>query len=211
MSMGELGQLHAPALPEELGQRLERPGYKRDFRERREVIRDAESWKLERLQHFEEDSPARDALRRGDWAGALRLFEARRNQFRGAAETDRLNNAPFRRLRVVEEPLTPYMQWELHSLHVRAQAGNPSRVISAKDVAAAETDKLLPEVVILGGRTLYRVLYSEAGASLGAIRFTDPEIIEPWVAYISRAYAVAEDIQDYFARAVAHLPPPPAA
>jgi hypothetical protein len=61
------------------------------------------------------------------------------------------------------------------------------------------------------GRTLFRVLYTPAGVPDGAIRFTDPEIIEPWVAYISRAYAVAEDIQDYFARVVAHLPAPPAA
>jgi hypothetical protein len=204
--------LRAPALPVHRGEPLDDDAYVADFRARRAAIRNGESWKLERLQHFEEEgSASRDALRRGDWAEALRLFEARRDSAREAAEADRLNNAPFRRLRIVEEPLTPYMQWELHSLHVRAQVGHPVRVLPAKEVAADETDGLLPEIVVLDNRTLYEILYTEAGAYESSRRYTDPEIIEPWVAYISRAYDVAEDIQDYFARAVAHLPAPPAA
>ncbi|MDW4911383.1 hypothetical protein RB628_40390, partial [Streptomyces sp. ADMS] len=69
--------LLAPGLPDELGERLTREDYKRDFRERRAAIRDGESWKLERLQHFEEtNDDSREALRQGDWPAVLRLFEA---------------------------------------------------------------------------------------------------------------------------------------
>ncbi len=211
MSMGELGQLRAPALPEELGERLGPREYGEDFWERFEALRDVDSWKLERLQHFEEDSPSRDALRRGDWDEALRLIEARREDLRQAGERDERRGVAFHRVRVVEEPLTPYLQWELHSLRQRAEFGRRIRVLPAKDVAAAENDKLLPELVVLGGRTLYRVLYTPAGVPDGAVRFTEPEIIEPWVGFVKQAYAAGEDIRDYFARVVARLPPPPAA
>jgi len=142
--------LRAPSLPPHRGELLDDDAYVADFRARRRAIRNGESWKVERLQHFEEEeSPRRDALRRGDWQEALRLFEAGREEARRAAESDRLHGSPFRRLRVVEEPLTPYVQWELHWLHTRAEAGHPTRVLSAKEVAPAETDRLLPEIVIL--------------------------------------------------------------
>lgn len=204
--------LRAPSLPAHRGEPLDDDAYVADFRARRKAIRNGDSWKLERLQHFEEeDSPRRDALRRGDWQEALRLFKAGREDARKSAEDDKRHGSPFHRLRVVEEPLTPYVQWELHWLHMRAQAGHPTRVLSAKDVAAAEADRLLPEIVILDNRTLYEILYTDAGAYDSTRRFTDPEIVEPWVAYVRQAYAAAEDIETYFERAVAHLPPPPAA
>jgi hypothetical protein len=204
--------LYAPPLPVDRGELLDDDAYTADFRARRRAVRDRGSWKLERLQHFEEeDSPRRDALRRGDWQEVLRLVEAGREDARKAAETDRLRGSPFHRLRVVEEPLTPYVQWELHGLHMRAQAGHPTRVLPAGDVAAAERDGLLPEIVILGDRTLYEILYTAAGAFDSARRFTDPGIVDPWTAYVRQAYAAAEDIETYFARVVASLPPPPAA
>lgn len=201
--------LRSPSLPAEQGEPLDDDAYVSDFRTRRKAIRNGESWKLERLQHFEEDdSPRRDALRRGDWPEALRLFQAGLEAARKAADDDRRHGSPFHRLRVVEEPLTPYVQWELHWLHMRAEAGHHTRVLPAKEVATAETDRLLPEVVILDNRTLYEILYTEAGAFESARRFTEPEVVQPWVAYVKQAYARAEDIRAYFERAVAHLPPP---
>jgi hypothetical protein len=50
--------LRVPALPVEAGGRLNAAAYDRDFGERFGALRNAESWKLERLQHFEEESPA---------------------------------------------------------------------------------------------------------------------------------------------------------
>lgn len=204
--------LRAPALQPELGERLARPDYKKDFWTRHDAIRDGESWKLERLQHFEEaNDPSRDALRRGDWQEVLRLFEADRDALRESALDEERRNAPFHRLRVVEEPLTPYVHWELTWLRLCAECGDRIRVLPAPAVAAAETNGILPELTILDNRTLYRVMYTDAGQPDGAIRYTDPDVVLPWADYLRDAYAVAEDVQSYYEREVAHLPPPPAA
>jgi hypothetical protein len=204
--------LHVPPLPLELSERLRSPEYKREFWAREAAIRNGGSWKLERLPHFEEvRNASRDALRRGDWDEALRLLEARRDGLRQAEVEDAARGSVFHRVRVVEEPLTPYLQWELHSLRIKAEYGERVRVLPAEAVAAAETDGILPELTLLDDEVLYRVLYTDAGVPDGALRFTDPGIVGAWGAYLRDAYAAAEDIASYFDRAVAPLPPPPAA
>ncbi|MFJ1596958.1 DUF6879 family protein [Streptomyces sp. NPDC088261] len=200
---------YVPRLPPELGEKLVRDDYRGDFKDRSTDIRNGCSWKLERLQHFEEiGDPGRDALRRGDWDEALRLVEGQREDFLTAirAHTDR--GHVFRRVRVVAQPLTPYVQWELHSLRLQAECGRPVRVVSTEAVAAAETAGLLPEVVTLGGRTLYRILYTDSGRPDGAIRYTDPETVRRWERYIADLYDSGEDIAAYFAREIADLPAP---
>ncbi|MFF8957889.1 DUF6879 family protein [Streptomyces sp. NPDC014894] len=198
-----------PPLPPELGERLDRESYKRDFRERdAEVVRH-DSWKLERLQHFEEQgSASRDALRRGAWDEALALLGERRDTLLALAREDERRGSFFHRVRVVEKPLTPYLQWELHSLRQRAAYGERVRVVDAGTLAEAEAPGPLPEVVVLGGRTLYRVLYSASGATLGAIRYTEPELVGRWERAVAELYGSAEDMARYFDREVAHLPPP---
>lgn len=202
----------APALPESRGERLGREAYRADFRERRGATRDRDSWKLERLQHFEEVGDAsRDALRKGDWPEALRLFEADRAGARASALREQRHGAFLHRVRVVEEPLSPYVQWELHWLRLSAECGHRVRVLPASALAAAESAGPLPELTLLAGHTLYRVLYTPAGVPDGALRWTDPAVVLPWAAYLSEAYAAGEDVRPYFERAVAPLPPPAAA
>lgn len=201
--------LRAPSLPSERGDRLTREAYKRDFQKRDAEIRNSDSWKFERRQHFEEQGNAsRDALRRGDWQAALRLLEGRRDALRASALEDKRRGYSFYRVRVVDTPLTPYLQWELHSLRLRAEYGERIHIVSAEMVAVSETDGLLPEVTILGGRTLYRVLYTEAGVPEGAVRYTDSELVRNWVAYTRELYDVGEDLSSYFDREVGHLSPP---
>ncbi|WP_066944596.1 DUF6879 family protein [Streptomyces lushanensis] len=201
--------LRAPTFPPGQGERLVRDVYKRDFRERYEAIRHADSWKLERRQHFEEKgSPSRDALSRGDWAEALRLIDARREDLIASALDDERRGSRFHRVRVVEKPLTPYLQWELHSLRQRAECDERIRTVDAEMVAASESEKILPELVVLGGHTLYEVLYTESGESCGAVRHTAPDVVGIWEGYIKELYRAGEDVETYFAREVAHLPPP---
>ncbi|MFJ2816196.1 DUF6879 family protein [Streptomyces sp. NPDC087294] len=198
-----------PTLLPEKGERLTRAVYRQDFRARSAALRNVDSWKLERLQHFEEQgSPSRDALRRGDWESALRLLEDRREDLRADAEEDARQGYRFHRVRVVQRPLTPYVQWELHSLRQRAEYGERVHVVDAGQVAPAERAGRLPELVVLGGRTLFQVLYSDTGASLGAIRYTDLDFVGSWESYIRRLSLEGDDIQAYFEREVAHLPPP---
>ncbi|MFF5114046.1 DUF6879 family protein [Streptosporangium sp. NPDC000509] len=141
------------------GEKLVREAYRRDFRQRDARIRNHDSWKFERRQHFEEqDSPSRDAFRRSDWDEALRLLDERRDDLLALTQEDERRGSFFHRVRVVETPLTPYMRWELHSLRIRAECGERIRVIGAERVEALEKTDPLPEVVILGGQTLYHVL-----------------------------------------------------
>lgn len=202
--------LQAPELPLEQGDRLSRAAYGTDFGQRYAALRDASCWKLERLQHFEEkDNASRDALRRGDWPEALRLLDARRDALREEAADDARQGVTFHRIRVVEEPLTPYMQWELHSHRHRVRyAAEKVRVLPAAEVAAAETGGILPELTIIGKDTLFRVVYTAEGAPDGAVRYTDPAVVGSWTAYLKDLYAAAEDLTGYFDRAVAPLPPP---
>jgi hypothetical protein len=200
-----------PVLIPEMGERLPRPAYKADFRQRTADLHHQKSWKLERRQHFEEqDNASWDAVRRGDWAEALRLLEEERGTLLAVAEEDARRGYVFHRVRVVEQPLTPYMQWELHALRISAEYRENIRVLQAHQVAAEERSHLLPEVVVLGGRTLYHVLYTAEGVPNGAIRFTDPDIVEPWEDYIKALYDEGENVASYVDRTVAHLPPPTA-
>jgi hypothetical protein len=201
--------LQAPTLPSDQGERLTRAAYGRDYGERDAAIRNGNSWKLERLQYFEEqDSPSWNAVRRGDWAEALRVFEERHDDLREAALDRERRSSVFHRVRIVEEPLTPYVQWELNSLVQRARYGQKIRVLHPEAVATSESGGLLPELTILDERTLYRVLYTDAGVPDGAVRYTDSAVVDPWVAYIKELYAAGEDLAVYFDRAVAPLPPP---
>jgi hypothetical protein len=206
-----MSDLRAPVLPPEQGELLVREVYNRDFWQRDAEIHNQNSWKLERRQHFEElGSSSRDALRRGEWEEALRLLEEGRGNLLAAYSDDEIRGSFFHRVRVVEKPLTPYLQWELHSLRLRVECGEKVRVVGADVVAPSESAGLVPEVVILGGRTLYEVIYTESGVPNGAVRHTDRELIERWESYIKELYATGEDVMRYFDREVAHLPPPKA-
>ncbi|MDT0318418.1 DUF6879 family protein [Streptomyces millisiae] len=202
--------LSLPPLDPAQGQRLERSAYKTTFWQDYERIYEHDSWKLERRQHFEEQgSASRAALRRGDWGEALRLLEDKRDALRRDAEQDRRQRTVFHRVRVVERPFTPYMQWELHSLRLNAEDGGEAiRVIDAADVATLESKGRLPEVVVLGEQSLYEVIYTEAGVPDGGIRFSSPDLVEGWENLIKRLFDRGEDIATYFAREVAPLPPP---
>jgi hypothetical protein len=201
--------LHAPALPADQGERLIRKEYKRDFRELRAAIRDRHFWKLERRQHFEEtNDPSRDALRRHDWNEAVRLHEEERESLRLGAQENERRQYHFHRLRVIEEPLTPYMRWELYYLRMRAEYGTRIRVLDARRVAESEADGPLPEVVVLGENALYQVIYTESGVPDGAIRHTDTDLVAHWEGYVRYLYEAGEDLRSYYDREVAPLPPP---
>ncbi len=201
--------LKAPCLQRARGERLTLAEYDHDFDERYARILGRDSWKLERLQHFEEhDNPSREALRRGDWDEACRLLEQRRDGLREAAEQDRRQRTVFHRVRVVEKPFTAYLQWELHSLRIKTEYDEVVRVVDADRLELPESDAPLPEIVLLGGETLYEVIYTDAGVLDGAVRFTDPELVKAWEDFVRGLYDKGEDIRSYFEREVAPLPPP---
>ncbi|MEV4294459.1 DUF6879 family protein [Microbispora rosea] len=186
------------------GEFLGLDAYQAEFEE---VYRDAAEvvWKLERAQHFHE--PAVESWRAadaGDWALAVELIE----EMRAPLTAMYRERAPFRRLRVVELPLTAYLQWEAQIFAVRVAAGEEIRVLGAPAVAPLETRGPLPELVVFGPGLLYEVRYDEIGAAVGARRVTDTAVVAPCLSALASLYDEGEDLLPFFDREVAPLPPP---
>ncbi|MFI0729728.1 DUF6879 family protein [Streptomyces sp. NPDC021225] len=195
-------------LPLSQGERLSLEAYRSEYRQRRAELRDRHSWKFERQQEFEERDDSWEAFCRGHWEESLRLLGEEREALLKTAQRDRERGTAFHRVRVAEEPLTPYMQWELHALRVQSEAGKKIRVVTPAALGSLETTGPLPEVVVVGGQVLYQVVYTEAGVLDGAIRFTDTELTKRWERFIKELYEAGEDLLSYFERRVAHLSPP---
>jgi uncharacterized protein DUF6879 len=191
------------------GVRIEQPEYKKDFWERMWSSDGQDCWKLERRQDFREPgSPSWEAFARGDWAEALRVIEQRREALCEHAEKYRRHGIVFRRLRVVESPIIPYLQWELNSFRVRVECGSAIRVVGPKPIRELERDGPLPELVNVGDRTLYEIRYDERGIADGAVRYEDPELVDRFRETCRELYEGGEDLRAFFDREVAHLPPP---
>jgi hypothetical protein len=165
--------------------------------------------KLERGQHFKERGfPSWEAFAAGDWERALSLADERREDY--AREIRRASElgVAHRRLRVVEFPVTPYVQWELFVLRVRVDVGDAIKVIDARDISGIERDHPVPEVVVLGDVVMYEVVYDEDGNAAGANRYTDPSLIRETNAGFNALYQRGEEFYDFFDREIVPLAPP---
>ncbi|MFH8366712.1 DUF6879 family protein [Streptomyces sp. NPDC018031] len=187
---------------------LERPAYHADFRRHYESgIRFLN--KLERGQSFKERGfPSWEAFAAGEWSRALTLVDEKRDiyaaQFRKAAELGILE----RRLRVVEFPVTPYVQWELFVLRLRVELGDHIRVMDARKISDIESECLVPEVVIVGDEVMYEVVYDDDGNAAGANRILDRTAIEETSDGFDVLYRRGESFMEFFDREIAPLDPP---
>ncbi|MFI1827152.1 DUF6879 family protein [Streptomyces sp. NPDC020412] len=165
--------------------------------------------KIERGQTFKEQgSPSWDAFASGDWAGALRLIESERDSISAYFQDAARRGMAFRRVRIVEFPVTPYLQWEMHFLRLRSELGEEIRVTDAREIADLEREEPLPEVVVLGNSVMYAVIYDEELKGAGARRFVEPEQIATTLAEFESLYRKGEDFSDFFEREIAPLEPP---
>jgi hypothetical protein len=192
-----------------VGERMELADYYADFERHFWGIDSLGFWKLERQQYFQEPGyESWEAFARGEWEESLRLLEV------GRADMDayhrRIDERGFvaRRVRVVEEPITEYVQWELHALRVRDQCGGSVRVVGPADVAALEATGMLPEIYTLGSAVMYEAVYDERGVLEHARRFTDSGLIARCQRFIAGLYAAGEPEERYFTDRVAALPAP---
>ncbi|MEV7038059.1 DUF6879 family protein [Amycolatopsis sp. NPDC051061] len=193
------------------GDRLTPDEYFADHAENFWRTDDSGCWKLERQQHFVESGDASwDAFTAGDWPKALRLLEERRQKVADYETRIARHGFEVRRVRVVEEPISPYLYWELNSLHVRFQVGGKIRVVSGHTVDEIEQEEVLPELFILGKKVIYQVLYTERGELEGAVKSADPGLISRWTATTRRLYDEGEGLGTFFARKLAGRQPPPA-
>ncbi|MDF5753640.1 DUF6879 family protein [Spongiactinospora sp. TRM90649] len=166
-------------------------------------------WKLERQQHFKEPGyDSWEAFAKGDWQESLRILEAGRDDMADYHDRIRKRGFAARRVRVVEEPITPYLQWELHALRVRDQCGGSVRIVGPDQIAQFEDDSLLPEIYTLGSAVMYEAVYDDDGVLESVRRFIDRDLIMRCQQFVQGLYEVGQPLQSFFASHVAALPPP---
>lgn len=191
-----------------VGERLDRPTYHQDYyRILSSGVRHLT--KLERGQHWQERGFASwEAFAAGQWDKALSLIEERRDSYAQQVADAGRRGIAMRRLRVVEFPVTPYVQWEMHVLRVRVEVGDPIKVLDARTIAEIEKEHHVPEVLMLGDTAMFEVQYDAEGNADGANRFTDPALIAETLTGFEELYARGEAFSDFFDREIAPLPPP---
>ncbi|WP_327405958.1 hypothetical protein OG194_42005 [Streptomyces sp. NBC_01288] len=191
------------------GTYLDQDAYIADF-DRRFWRTDAEGfWKLERMQSYDEgDFPSWQALRHGDWDRSLRLIEELRPEYEEHYGKIAAAGFAMHRVRVVDTPLIPYIQWELTILHTKFAYGERVNVLDATEVAGEETEGPLPELCLMGTDAVYVLDYTLANEPNGAVRHTDPATVTRARTLIQRLYAAGEALDTYFPREVAGLPAP---
>lgn len=166
-------------------------------------------WKLERQQSFREPGvESWEAFRKGHWDEALTLIEGQRGHYEEYFRRIAGSGFALHRVRCVEEPISPYLQWELHLLHLKAQCGEDTSVLGRGGVLRYEAQRPLPEIVTLGSSVIYGVLYDDDGELAGGVRFDDPRAISRWRKVIQEMHRSGEPLGDFFGRRVAQLPPP---
>ena len=105
-----------------------------------------------------------------------------------------------RRVRVVEVPLSDYLRWELYVLRIRADLGERIRVLSPTDITSWETGSPLPEIIVLGDRTVYQVRYDGDGIVTGAKLLTDPRIAASCRTELEVLWRQGEELSGFLTR-----------
>ena len=181
--------------------------YRSDFFSRFWRIDRDDCWKLERIQSFQEHGSASwDAFSSGDRGRAFQLIQERRStlaeHYRRVADT----GFTLYRVRVVEEPISDYLQWELQSLCQRAELGERIGVVGGERIARYESDgRTLPELVTVGSEATYQVHYDDHGVHTGATLSTDADLCARWRELIQRLHVSAEDVTRFVGRKAAAL------
>jgi hypothetical protein len=194
-----------PGIP---GAILDHAAYHEDFARESDKLTGV-IWKLERAQTFREPGdPSWEAFMAGDWAQSLQILAGERENIRADTRRNTDRGLQIRRVRIVEHPISPYLQWEMHALHLMAQEGFDLRVLDAEHLRDLEHDGPLPEIVIIGDQVLYQVRYDAQQTPCGARAIHDHEVICQATTEISDLHCQGEPLADFFDRQIAPLPAP---
>ncbi|GAA2312354.1 hypothetical protein OKJ48_05405 [Streptomyces kunmingensis] len=199
------------SFPAGASQRMDRPAYHADLGR---IYTSGIGFlnKLERGQHFKERGFASwEAFAAGDWHRALSLADEGREEYAEELRRAEQLGVSHRRLRVVEFPVTPYVQWELFVLRVRVDLGDDIRILDAREISNIEQSRPVPEVVILDDVVMYGVVYDDDGNPDGANRYTDRSLIQETNLGFDTLYERGEGFHEFFEREIEPLPPPKAA
>ncbi|MEV4972777.1 DUF6879 family protein [Streptomyces scopuliridis] len=196
-------------LADATGDRLELDAYLEDFDKHFWHAGGAGFWKLERRQTFREPGvKSWEAFFRGEWGKALSLISEQRGHYERYFRKIADHGFGLHRVRVVEEPISPYLQWELNLLRLKEQCGEDTRVVGPHGIALLESDGALPEIAIIGSSVLYEIMYDGDGNLTGGMKYTDGAAIAECKRIILDIYESGERLGSFFERRVASLPAP---
>lgn len=190
------------------GDTLDHAAYHEDFTKESDGLSGV-VWKLERAQTFRESGDAGwEAFGSGHWDRPLGILDAEREAIRADAQRNAERGLEIRRVRVVESPVSPYPQWEMHALRMLAEEGFGLRVLDASRVGELERVQQLPEIVVIGDRVLYEVRYDAQWTPIGARRIHDPDVIQEARREVADLYDAGEPLIEFFRREISPLPVP---
>lgn len=188
------------------GERMELSAYYAEFQENYARARDF--WKLERGQSFAEPGDESwEAFDRGEWDEAMDLLEKRRPDLVAYIRGHAANGVTSRRIRIVSLPPSLYLQWELHLLKMRDEAGGAIRILLDRDIANLEDRGPLPEIYTMDDNVMYQAIYDDKGVLENAVRYSDRALVARCRDFIASLFARGEPISSFFQREIAGLPP----
>jgi hypothetical protein len=191
------------------GQRLDSTAYVADFEEKFWRIGSEGFWKLECLQNYQETGFASwEAFRLGNWERSLSLIEESLPQIEQQLAELAAAGISHQRARVVAEPVSPYVQWELHILNAKDQRGENITVLTPGQASALVGAGSLPDLVVLGNEAVYDIHYTENGTPDGATRHLDLAVISGARSFIQQLHRAGEKLRSYFPREIANLGAP---
>lgn len=169
---------------------------------------DCSTLKLESAQHFiEPGNDSWDLFVAGDWTGALNAVDEMAEDLSTAFAELQARGISTRRLRLVEQPVSPYLQWELHVLRARSVAGEQIRVLP-KSSATLRLGYGPREFLFMGNAVLFDIIYSRSGRLDGAREFAWDSEAQMLYETTEDMFATGEDLLSYFDRVIAPMPAP---
>lgn len=179
-------------------ERLDRAEYFTDYLRKREAS-SADSIKLEVAQVFREPGDRSfDAFECGDLASSQEAMQDKRDAARKEFSRLALRRIAVKRIRVVETPLTPYLEWELQVLLHRAEMGEDIRV--APELPGGFSGAEIPnppELLAIGTEVLWRVLYEPNGGSIGAYRAMPDSLLKEIYEEVDSFHGESQELAEW--------------
>lgn len=192
-----MNRLSFPPRPELVATRLLPGDFRRKFREASRGVT-GRVYKLERRQTFQEPgNPSWEAFAAGDMKRALELIEEDRAAQRDFKRIFDDRAAAFYRLRVIEDPLSRYLRWELAHFRLNAEEGEKIYIVNQALIADLDLRYDLADYTLFDRSLAFFLNYSDDGLFLHADMVSDPAALAELVDISEEILARSIPFEDY--------------
>lgn len=192
-----MSRLFFPPRPDLVKARLSPEDFRREFRDASRRVT-GRVYKLERRQTFQEPgNPSWEAFAAGDMRRALDLIDENRAAQRDFKKIFDDRDAHFYRLRIIEDPLSSYLKWELAHFRLNAEEGEKIYIVNQAMVADLDLRYRLDDYTIFDRSLAFFLNYSDDGLFLHADLVSDRTVIAELVALSEEVLARSIPFEDY--------------